>query len=126
MMNSPPSLAAPNTMTAEEQIIQGRATAHQAPADNEIGSLIAREYPGLRRLIFRQTGDIQVACDLLNEAVCITCEKWRDGKLARPSEVGGYIYQVAINLLRNRRRVIVERADRRADPQVLDSLSIEE
>lgn len=119
------ALASYNTMSGEEQIVQGSsATSELSQAD--VGRLIEREYRGLRRLIFRQTGDIQVASDVLNDAVCITCEKWRDGKLARPGEIGGYIYQVAVNLLRNRRRVVVERADRRADPAILDSLANDE
>jgi RNA polymerase sigma-70 factor, ECF subfamily len=116
-------LAAPSAMATEEPILQGPTPVHSELTRTDLASLIEREYPGLRRLIYRQTGDIHVASDVLNDAVCITCEKWRDGKLARPSEVGGYIYQVAVNLLRNRRRIVVERADRRADPEVLDLLS---
>lgn len=92
----------------------------------DVCQLIERDYQGLRRLILRQTGDIHVASDILNEAVCITWEKWRDGKLARPEEIGGYIFQVAVNLLRNRRRIVVERSDRRADPQILETIAAEQ
>jgi RNA polymerase sigma-70 factor (ECF subfamily) len=40
----------------------------------------------------------------------------------RPEEIGGYIFQVAMNLLRNHRRSIAERADRRVDSEVLGHL----
>jgi len=40
----------------------------------------------------------------------------------RPEEIGGYIFQVAMNLLRNRRRNVAERADRRVEPDVLEQL----
>jgi RNA polymerase sigma-70 factor, ECF subfamily len=88
----------------------------------DVGKLIEREYKGLQRLIQRQTRDPQVAAELLNEAACVAWEKWRKGKIARPAEIGGYIYQVAVYLLCNRRRIVVERADRRADAQVLETM----
>ena len=42
--------------------------------------------------------------------------------MRRPEEIGGYIFQVAMNLLRNRRRSVAERADRRVDSEVLGQL----
>jgi RNA polymerase sigma-70 factor (ECF subfamily) len=89
----------------------------------DIAKLLEVEYQGLRRLIVRQTRDQHVAADILNEAVCITWEKWLVGKLARPGEMAGYIFQVAGNLLRNRRRTIGERSDRRANSEVLETLT---
>jgi len=71
-----------------------------------IESLIARQYTGLRLLIMRRTGNAE---DLLNEAACTTCEKWQAGLIARPEEIGGYIFQVAMNLLRNHWRSVVDR-----------------
>jgi RNA polymerase sigma-70 factor (ECF subfamily) len=88
----------------------------------EVESLIAREYFGLRLLIARRTGDQHVAADLLNDAVCTTWEKWLAGKIARPEQIAGYIFQVAMNLLRNRRRAMAERPEKRADVEVLESL----
>jgi RNA polymerase sigma-70 factor, ECF subfamily len=90
-----------------------------------IESLIARQYIGLRLLIQRRTGDPQVAADILNQAACTAWEKWQAGQVRRPEEIGGYIFQVAMNLLRNRRRSISERADRRTDPEVLGTLASE-
>lgn len=87
---------------------------------SHISELIAREYVGLRLLLVRRTGDAQVAADLLNDAVCTTWEKWCAGQIQRPEQIGGYIFQVALNLLRNRRRLVAERAERRADIEQLD------
>ncbi len=90
---------------------------------SEVESLIAREYFGLRLLIARRAGDPHVAADLLNDAVCTTWEKWLAGKIARPEQIAGYIFQVAMNLLRNRRRAMAERPEKRADAEVLESLA---
>jgi RNA polymerase sigma-70 factor (ECF subfamily) len=102
------------------------ASAEKAPVRGleraAIESLIAQQYTGLRLLILRRTGDAEVAADLLNEAACTTWEKWQAGLIHRPEEIGGYIFQVAMNLLRNHRRSIAERSDRRAASEVLDSL----
>ena len=87
-----------------------------------VETLIARHYTGLKLLIQRRTGDPEVAADILNQAACTSWEKWQAGHLQRPEEIGGYIFQVAMNLLRNRRRSVAERTDRRVDPEVLDLL----
>jgi RNA polymerase sigma-70 factor, ECF subfamily len=90
-----------------------------------IESLIAKQYTGLRLLILRRTGNAEVAADLLNEAACTTWEKWQGGQISRPEEIGGYIFQVAMNLLRNHRRSVFERSDRRASSDALDALPAE-
>jgi RNA polymerase sigma-70 factor (ECF subfamily) len=87
-----------------------------------IESLIAKQYPGLRLLILRRTGNVEVAADLLNEASCTAWQKWQAGLIDRPEEIGGYIFQVAMNLLRNRRRSVGERPDLRASSDALDAL----
>jgi RNA polymerase sigma-70 factor (ECF subfamily) len=97
--------------------------APSAMGKSEVESLIAREYFGLRLLIARRTGDPHVAADLLNDAVCTTWEKWLAGKIARPDQIAGYIFQVAMNLLRNRRRAMAERPEKRADAEVLETLA---
>lgn len=88
----------------------------------EIETLIGRDYVGLRALIFRRTGDPQVAADLLNDAICTALEKYRDGRIGRPEQICGYVFQVAMNHLRNHRRSIVERPERRADVRMLEAL----
>jgi RNA polymerase sigma-70 factor (ECF subfamily) len=90
----------------------------------EISGLISKDYVGLRILIARRTGDPHVAADLLNDAVCTAWEKWRAGLIERPNQIAGYIFQVAMNLLRNRRRMVAERADRRTDLELLDRLQV--
>lgn len=87
-----------------------------------IEGLIAKHYTGLRILIQRRTGDAEIAADILNQAACTAWEKWQSGQVRRPEEIGGYIFQVAMNLLRNRRRKVVERADRHVDSDVLGHL----
>jgi RNA polymerase sigma-70 factor (ECF subfamily) len=104
-----------NEVSAEKVPVQGLDRA-------AIESLIAKQYTGLRLLILRRTGDAEVAADLLNEAACTAWEKWQGGLVQRPEEIGGYIFQVAMNLLRNHRRSVADRSDRRASPDALDSL----
>ena len=87
-----------------------------------VEALIARHYTGLKLLIQRRVGDAEVAADILNQAACTAWEKWQSGQVRRPEEIGGYIFQVAMNLLRNRRRKVDERADRRVDSEVLGQL----
>lgn len=91
---------------------------------SDIEALITRDYLGLRLLIFRRTRDIQVASDLLNDAICTAWEKWRAGQIARPEQIVAYIFQVAMNLLRNHRRAVAERPDRRAASEALDKVSV--
>ena len=93
-----------------------------ALSKSDIESLIAKEYVGLRLLIARRTGDVNVAADLLNDAVCTTWEKWQAGQIERPEQIAGYIFKVAMNMLRNRRRTKAERPELRANAKALDSL----
>jgi RNA polymerase sigma-70 factor (ECF subfamily) len=85
-----------------------------------VEALLVRDYPGLRRLLIRQARDPALAADLLNDAICTTLEKWRAGKIERPEQICGYVFQVALNLLRNHRRSVAERPERRADAETLE------
>ena len=89
---------------------------------SELEAVIAREYTCLRLLISRRAGDPNVGADLLNEALCITWEKWQAHQIDRADCIAGYIFQVAMNLLRNHRRSAVERPDKRAATSVLETL----
>jgi RNA polymerase sigma-70 factor (ECF subfamily) len=91
-----------------------------------IEALIRDNYSGLRLLIARRTGDPDVAADLLGEAICIAWEKWQAGKVERPEQIAGYIFQVAINLLRNHRRTFAGRPGARADSAQLDALAADD
>jgi RNA polymerase sigma-70 factor (ECF subfamily) len=88
----------------------------------EIEALVSKEYVGLRLHLTRHTGDAQVAADLLNDAICTTWEKWQAGRIEHPQQIVGYIFQVALNLLRNHKRHIAERPDKRADIDSCDGL----
>jgi RNA polymerase sigma factor (sigma-70 family) len=92
----------------------------------DLDALIAREYMGLRLLLSRQTRDPELAADLLNDAVCTAWEKWRAGQIERPELIAGYVFRVAMNLLRNQRRSVGDRADKRADPGILDAVCAEQ
>jgi RNA polymerase sigma-70 factor (ECF subfamily) len=88
----------------------------------EVATLIERNYVGLRLLVARRCRDPHVAADLLNEAVCTTWSKWQAGKIERPEQIAGYVLQVTMNLLRNHRRAIAERPEKRADAAKLQEL----
>src|SRR5262245_45889356 len=64
-----------------------------------VEAVVARDYPGLRLLIQRRGGDAETAAGILNQAACTAWEKWQAGQVRRPEEIGGYIFQVAMNLL---------------------------
>lgn len=92
-----------------------------APVADPVSCLAAvyRDYPGLRALILRRVRDPEVAADILQDAAVTTLEKLRNGEIAHPENLGGYLYRVAINHLRNHRR-----KDRSAlsSPDQLDEL----
>jgi RNA polymerase sigma-70 factor, ECF subfamily len=88
----------------------------------EVAALIERNYVGLRLLVSRRCRDAHVAADLLNEAVLTTWTKWQAGKIERPEQIAGYVLQVTMNLLRNHRRAIGERPEKRADAAKLQEL----
>jgi RNA polymerase sigma-70 factor (ECF subfamily) len=77
-----------------------------APVADPVSHLAAvyRDYPGLRALILRRVRDPEVAADILQDAAVTTLEKLRNGEIAHPENVGGYLYRVALNHLRNHRR----------------------
>jgi RNA polymerase sigma-70 factor (ECF subfamily) len=87
-----------------------------------VAALIEREYFGLRLLISRRAGDPQLGADLLNEAVCMAWAKWQAGQVAQPEQIAGYVFQVAMNLLRNHRRAIGSRPEKRASERELETL----
>ena len=96
------------------QASTSRTTPAKTLSPAEIAALIEREYVGLRLLITKRAGDPQVAADLLNEALCTTWAKWQAGQIERPEMIAGYVFQVAMNLLRNHRRATSSRPEKRA------------
>ena len=112
-------------MELQESHETSRTAVDSAAADERgrLDILISANYPGLRSLIMRTVRDRALANDLLNEAVAIACEHFRSGRIAQRERIAGYVYQVALNLLRNYRRKLSERDDRRAGEQALDLLA---
>ncbi len=77
-----------------------------APLADPVSNLAAvyRDFPGLRALILRRVRDPEAAADILQDAAVTTLEKLRSGEIAHPENLGGYLYRVALNHLRNHRR----------------------
>src|SRR5689334_24355538 len=82
-------------------------------SEADVAAIIQKNYVGLRLLVARRCRDQHVGADLLNEAICTTWAKWQAGKIARPEQIAGYVLQVTMNLLRNHRRAIGERPEKR-------------
>lgn len=101
------------------------AAAQGSLSEADVRRLITQNYIGLRLLIARRTGDPEVAADLLNEALCTSWEKWRAGEIRQPQQIAGYVFQVAINLLRNLRRAVGERSDRRMSLETLEKEALD-
>jgi RNA polymerase sigma-70 factor (ECF subfamily) len=59
---------------------------------------------GIRSLLERQCGSASVAEDLLSDALETSLRKLRAGEIARPEQLAGYVYRVALNHWRNLRR----------------------
>jgi RNA polymerase sigma-70 factor (ECF subfamily) len=113
--------AEPPPGTAGDNRPLGAAPLSQAA----VAALIEQNYVGLRLLVARRCRDPHVAADLLNEAVVTTWAKWQAGKIERPEQIAGYVLQVTMNLLRNHRRAIAERPEKRADAAKLQELASE-
>ena len=65
---------------------------------------ILRNMSGLRAQLARVTGNVELAADLLQDAVVTALQKLRAGEISDPSHLDGYVYRVALNHLRNHRR----------------------
>jgi RNA polymerase sigma-70 factor (ECF subfamily) len=116
-----PAASSPTRLLSEPH--SSGATAPLSEAD--VAALIEKNYVGLRMLVARRCRDQHVGADLLNEAVCTTWAKWQAGKIERPEQIAGYVLQVTMNLLRNHRRAIAERPEKRADAAKLHELQSE-
>jgi RNA polymerase sigma-70 factor (ECF subfamily) len=63
-----------------------------------------KDLAGIRSLLERKCGSAAIAEDLLSEAVKTSLEKLGEGAIARPEQLAGYVFRVALNHLRNYRR----------------------
>lgn len=88
-------------------------------------ALLETHYAGLLALLRRKLRDEQLAHDMLNQALVTSLEHLRAGRIADLSQIAGYVFQVAMNQLRNHRRKMDERVEQRADPELLEHLAKE-
>ena len=113
--------------TTEDSVpLQSRAAAAADRIDagserERLVRLMQDNYGVLLRLIRGRIGNRELAEDLLNEAFAIALERLRLGKLAEPSKVAGFVFRVSMNLLRNHRRNLDNRAVR-SDALVFEQL----
>jgi RNA polymerase sigma factor (sigma-70 family) len=75
---------------------------------------IGADYAGLVGLFTRRLRDKELAADLIHDAFVESLGKLADQQIADPSCFSGFVYGVAINLLRNHRRRMDNRVGARA------------
>ena len=109
--SAPPNLATTTTRQRDARLNK-----------DAIAALIEKQYAGLLSLLRRKLRDEQLAQDALNQALVTSLEHLQAGRVSDPSLIGGYVFQVAMNQMRNHRRKMAERSERRADPAVVDTL----
>ncbi len=83
---------------------------------------IRQHYAGLHALLQRRIGDAAVAAEMLNEAVATAIVHARQGRVAQPERLAGYVFRVALNLYRNYRREFDNRTELRAGGDVIQQL----
>jgi len=86
-------------------------------------NLRQQDLAGIKSLLERQCGSSAVAEDLLSEAIETSLRKLREGAIARPEQLVGYVYRVALNLLRNFRR---QDKSVRSSPDGVDRITSED
>ncbi len=89
----------------------------------QIARLITTKYSGLVSLVYRRTRNRELASDLVNEAIAIALEHAKAGRLTQPERIGGYVFRVSMNLLRNQSRNFDNREDMRSSTEVMELLS---
>jgi RNA polymerase sigma-70 factor, ECF subfamily len=94
----------PDPGASEAPAAEAPSIASCDPDPVEQLAAVYRDYPALRATIRRRVQDPQLAADILQDAAVTTLEKLRAGEIAQPSGIGGYLYRVALNHVRNYRR----------------------
>jgi RNA polymerase sigma-70 factor, ECF subfamily len=107
----------------DAQVEQLGSTAEPGVDAARLAQLITTHYDGVLRLVRSKLRDSDLAADLINDAIVITLEHVRQGRVMRIDNVAGYVFKVSMNLLRNYRRNADNRPDLRADPAALGDLS---
>jgi len=92
---------------------------------SKISELIKLHYTGLLNHVRGKVKDRELAADLVHQAIAITLEQVRSGRVSTNDQIAGYVFNVSMNLLRNHRRNMDNRTDLRADPEVLADMEKE-
>lgn len=93
------------------------------PADKRTAAFegfFRREYPRLLRLMYGLAGDPAEAEDLAQEAMARAFERWE--RIASMEAPEGYVYQIGLNLHRQRRRRILRRLQLPLSPSLESTL----
>jgi RNA polymerase sigma-70 factor (ECF subfamily) len=106
----------------EGGLLESRDSDH-LPSPAQISELIKKQYSGLLNLVRRKLKDREIASDLVNAAIVLTLEHARLGRLKNIESIGGYVFKISMNLLRNYERNIDNRFDLRVDGGVMESLA---
>jgi RNA polymerase sigma-70 factor (ECF subfamily) len=78
--------------------------------------VMLRNMAGLRAQLTRVTGNMELASDLLHDAVVTALQKLRAGEIRDPTNLDGYVYRVALNHFRNYRRKDKSHLENSEDP----------
>jgi RNA polymerase sigma-70 factor (ECF subfamily) len=89
----------------------------------QIAELVQAQYSGLLSLMHRKLKDRELAAEILNEGIVVTLEHARLGRLTHKEQIGGYVFRVCMNLLRNIQRTVANRPDLRINIECLDILT---
>lgn len=92
------------------------------PNPARVAEIIKTHYSGVLRLVRSKLRNAELAADLINEAIVITLEHHRQGRLLHLDNIPGYVFRVAMNLLRNHRRNTDNRPQARADVEALNDV----
>jgi RNA polymerase sigma-70 factor (ECF subfamily) len=109
--------------TERESEPQESAARERSIDDIQIAEMIKTQYSGLLNLVRRKLKNRELAFDLINDAIVITLEHAKLGRLKQLESIGGYIFKVSMNLLRNHERSSNNRSDLRVNSAVMDVLA---
>jgi RNA polymerase sigma-70 factor (ECF subfamily) len=99
------------TEPEDERGLGARLAAQVHAGDRDAESEFVALYgPRLRFVLLRLTGDPARAEDLCHEGLVVGLVRLRDGSVRDPERLGGFLYGVARNLLRNEDRTASVRA----------------
>jgi RNA polymerase sigma factor (sigma-70 family) len=87
-----------------------------------LAASLSADYASLVAMLTRKLRDVSLAEDLVHEAFVESLHKLQCGRIADPSRFSGFVYAVALNLLRNHRRLMDNRVAAQAASDSLDSV----